>query len=181
MEYAGATITSLRALSHELAHSWFARGVMPADGRSQWIDEGIVTWRDQRYPTAGALLAAAVTNLGNHSPYLRPMPYYVHYDAARLMSEWQLLFAGSGGLKPLLRGFFTQYRLRSVTQEEFRAYLERESGVDLGAYFRRYVTGPPPMTLTAAPGGTWTGGPGAAEDGIGHPAPFSPDQVQALR
>lgn len=173
MEYAGATITSLRALSHELAHSWFARGVMPADGRSQWIDEGIVTWRDQRYPTAGALLAAAATNLGNHSPYMRGMPYYVHYDAARLMSEWQLLFGGSGGLKPLLRGFFTEHRLRSVTQEEFRAYLERETGVDLDPYFRRYVTGPPPMTVAPDSAGS--------VDGIGHPAPLSPDELRGLR
>ena len=30
MEHCGATITSMSALGHEITHSWFARGVMPA-------------------------------------------------------------------------------------------------------------------------------------------------------
>ena len=32
MEYCGATMTTPRVLSHEIAHSWFGRGVMPANG-----------------------------------------------------------------------------------------------------------------------------------------------------
>src|SRR5690606_28199516 len=44
MEYCGATMTSLWALEHEFTHSWFARGVMPADGNAGWIDEAIASW-----------------------------------------------------------------------------------------------------------------------------------------
>ena len=39
MEYAGAARTSLKALKHELTHSWFGRGVHAANGKSGWIDE----------------------------------------------------------------------------------------------------------------------------------------------
>ena len=52
MEYAGATMTSLEALGHEITHSWFARGVMPANGNAGWIDEAIARWRDRGYPRA---------------------------------------------------------------------------------------------------------------------------------
>ena len=52
MEYAGATMTDLPSLGHEITHSWFARGVMPANGNAGWIDEAIARWRDQGYPNA---------------------------------------------------------------------------------------------------------------------------------
>jgi hypothetical protein len=38
MEYCGATMTEFRALGHELFHSYFARGVMPANGNAGWLD-----------------------------------------------------------------------------------------------------------------------------------------------
>lgn len=167
MEHAGATITSLRALGHELTHSWFARGVMPADGRSGWIDEGVATWRDQGYPRSAALLGAAPTNLGDHSPFLRPMPYVVHRDAARLMSEWDLLLAPRGGLRPLLRGLFQRYERRVITGAELRAYLEGETGEDLGPYYERYVSGAAPR---------WPLAPTSA-----HPLPPDPAALRALR
>ena len=46
MEYSGATMTSLRALGHEITHFWFARSLMPSRANSGWVDEAIASWRD---------------------------------------------------------------------------------------------------------------------------------------
>src|SRR5690606_12751374 len=70
MEHAGATATSFGALDHEMLHSYFAKGVVPANGNSGWIDEAIASWRDkgyQRLPKPGF----SGSNLGAHSPYKR--------------------------------------------------------------------------------------------------------------
>jgi hypothetical protein len=39
MEYDGATTTSMGALSHELHHSWYGRGVKPRSQNDGWYDE----------------------------------------------------------------------------------------------------------------------------------------------
>jgi hypothetical protein len=69
MEYVGATITSLGSLDHELLHSWFGRGMIPADGHSGWIDEAVASWRDYGYFQASSVLKRPNTNLANYSPF----------------------------------------------------------------------------------------------------------------
>ncbi len=44
MEYAGATTTSSNALRHEIFHSWWARGIEPANYSDGWIDEAWTTY-----------------------------------------------------------------------------------------------------------------------------------------
>jgi hypothetical protein len=63
MEYCGATMTDPGALGHELTHSWFARGVMPANGNTGWIDEAVASWRDDGYPRASRAPNRSAVNL----------------------------------------------------------------------------------------------------------------------
>ena len=44
MEYEGATLSTPGALQHEMAHSWYARGIAPVSEFHGWIDEGMA-WR----------------------------------------------------------------------------------------------------------------------------------------
>lgn len=46
IEHFGATRTSFFSLGHEIYHQYIGRGILPADGRSAWIDEGLARWRD---------------------------------------------------------------------------------------------------------------------------------------
>lgn len=139
MEHVGATITSLSALGHELTHSWFARGVMPSDGRSGWIDEAIASWRDNGYFRAGHQYTRAPTNLGRASAFQRFTPANSYRDGRLLLSELDLLFAGQGGLRPLLSKFFAASKRKSVTTTEFRDFLEREGNASLHGLFQTYV------------------------------------------
>jgi hypothetical protein len=44
MEYDGATLTVPDALQHEMAHSWWARGLAPVSDHHGWMDEAAATW-----------------------------------------------------------------------------------------------------------------------------------------
>lgn len=141
MEYVGATITSIPALDHELFHSWFARGVMPADGRSGWIDEAMASWRDFDYYRSPSLLMRERTNLAGYSPLQRATPRNCYRDGRALLAEFDLLLKDRGGFKPVMREWFANYRLNRITTEEFWAFLEARTGLDLTDYFKRYVFG----------------------------------------
>ncbi|WP_235756248.1 hypothetical protein [Paracoccus salsus] len=44
MEYDAATTTANSALAHEVFHSWWARGLVPAQGQDGWLDEAWTTY-----------------------------------------------------------------------------------------------------------------------------------------
>lgn len=169
MEYVGATITSLGALDHELFHSWFARGVMPADGRSGWIDEAFASWRDYGYFQAGSLLERNQTNLARFSAFRESTPRNCYVDGRNLVAELDRVFSAFGGMKPLMRSFFERYKRRVVTNEEFWQFLSSMSGMNIDAYFQRYTLG---------------GGPSlnlmSSKDSK-HPLPLSQEELKSLR
>jgi hypothetical protein len=139
MEHAGATITGISSLDHELLHSWFARGVVPADGRSGWIDEAIASWRDYGYRRASLLLARKPTNLGRFSAFHRFTPKNCYVDGRAFLAELDAYVADQGGLKPLLKEFYRRYHRRAVRTNDFKKTLEELSGRNMDAFFDRYV------------------------------------------
>lgn len=141
MEYVGATITSVASIDHELLHSWFARSVIPADGRSGWIDEAMASWRDYGYSTAKSTLGRAPTNLAAYSPYRKSTPGNSYVDGRALMAELDLEFSSIGGLKPVMKAFFAKYKNRVVNNEEFWHFLEEYTKVNVDAFNERYAMG----------------------------------------
>lgn len=142
MEHCGATITSVSALGHELAHSWFARGVMPSSGNSGWIDEATASWRDYDYFQTDSATQRPVSNLANFTIFERFSPSNVYVDGRRLFSQLDHLFQSShGGLRPLLRELFGEFKTQTITTEIFQDFLETRTGRDLDSYFDRYVYG----------------------------------------
>jgi hypothetical protein len=141
MEYAGATMTSLSALGHEITHSWFARGLMPADGNAGWIDEAVASWRDNGYPRANSAPDRAPVNLGGFSPYRRHTTYEAYGLGAKLISELDYMFRASGGMKPLLRRIFTERQRTTITVPTFQTFLEGATDRPLAGIFDRYVYG----------------------------------------
>jgi hypothetical protein len=141
MEHAGATATSFGALDHEMLHSYFAKGVLPANGNSGWIDEAIASWRDrgyQRLPDPGF----TGSNLGAHSPYKRNTDSRAYSLGAAFMAflDWRL--QDIGGLKAFLKGYFAAYKHTVITTEHFKNNLQFFSGLNFEAEFDTYILGP---------------------------------------
>ncbi|MCM2351880.1 MAG: hypothetical protein NDI69_17840 [Bacteriovoracaceae bacterium] len=174
MEYVAATITSLASIDHELLHSWFARSVIPADGRSGWIDEAIASWRDYGYTRAKSTLSRTSTNLADYSPFRKSTPSNSYVDGRGLMSELDLEFKDQGGLKPVLKAFFTKYKNLVVTNEEFWHFLEEHTKLDLEPFQEQYVLG----SAEEAPENP--NDPSIKEPSK-HPTPLSKEEVLRLR
>jgi aminopeptidase N len=178
MEHSGATITSLSALGHELTHSWFARSVMPSNGNTGWIDEGIATWRDQGYQRA-TRSERVPANLAGFSIYERFTPYAAYDRGERFMSELDAQFAEqSGGLRPLLAEFYAQYKGQLITTPIFENWLEQKTGVDLTEMFQRFVYGAGQDTSNSGAPGVAAG---TAPPNTNHPPSLTPSEVVALR
>ncbi len=141
MEHCGATMTSLWALEHEFAHFWFARGVMPANGNSGWIDEAVASWRDEGYQTADGEPDRSPVNMSNFSPYKRDTNQLAYTRGEELMREFDYIFEAQGGMKPLLRELYTKHQRQTITYQYFKQFLETATGIDLTAIFNRYVLG----------------------------------------
>jgi hypothetical protein len=140
MEHSGATATSFGALDHEMLHSYFAKGIMPANGNSGWIDEAIASWRDrgyQRNPTPGF----GGSNLGDGSIYKRNTDKRAYSLGAGFMAYLDYRLQDSGGLKAFLKGYFQTYKHQVITNLHFKNNLEFFSGLNLDGDFETYIFG----------------------------------------
>ena len=140
MEYCGATITSMRALGHEITHSFFARGVMPINGNSGWMDEAIASWRDSGYKSAKQPNFNS-TAMANHSQYRRTTDRKAYTQGANFMAYLNYNLANLGGLEKFLSVMYNKYVHTSIHTETFRKELEKFSGLNFEADFNQYIYG----------------------------------------
>lgn len=140
MEHAGATQTSFAALDHEMLHSYFAKGIMPANGNSGWIDEAIASWRDNGYQRK-PLPAMSGSDLGKGSEYQRNTDDRAYGIGREFMAYLDYRLQDVGGLKVFLKGYFAAYKHTVITQEHFKNNLEFFSGLDLTEAFDTYIWG----------------------------------------
>lgn len=152
MEYVGATATSLVALGHELQHMWFAKGLMPADGNSGWMDEGIASWRDKGHQihTRPNYFSA---NLGKHNVYTRKTDKRSYEKGRSFIAylDYQLRQAGFPGMKDFLRGYFNKRKFTTVTTYDFKSDLEDYANIDFTDDFNQYIFGGYPDSKGRAP------------------------------
>jgi len=141
MEYAGATITSLNALGHEMMHNYHARCLMPANGNAGWMDEAMARWRDNKYPLVEALSYTS-TRLAGRSQYTR-MTDRMAYTEGSAFLGWigHRMNAKGLSMKAFLRDYFQKYKYTTVTTNLFQDELEKAVGEDLSAEFNQYIYG----------------------------------------
>jgi hypothetical protein len=172
MEYVGATITVRGSLDHELLHSWFARSVIPADGRSGWIDEAMASWRDYGYQRASATLNRTQTNLAGYSIFRKTTPKNSYVDGRALFAELDFMFKEIGGLKVVMKALHEQYNNKVITNATFWTFLESYTKMNLDAFQERYVTGIQGASLANA---TEKTAPSK------HPTPLTEEEILRLR
>jgi hypothetical protein len=141
MEYHGATASGIEDLKHEIIHSYFARGVMPADGKSSWIDEAVTEWITHDYQSLSlpcVLATSCSLNLNSLPPYIRHTTvWYAHGEA--FISYLDHKFSDKGGMITFLAHFFKQYKFKTITTEIFQKELELFFSADLTNDFQTYV------------------------------------------
>lgn len=151
MEHSGATITSLKALGHELFHSYHARGLMPANGNAGWMDEAIARWRDNNYPLT-AKLTFDSTRLAGRSIWSRMTDRMAYTEGSAFLS-WIAFRMNERGLsfKKFLRDYFQEFKFTTVTTQLFQSEITEKSGLDLKADFDQYIYGKTQSTMKFSP------------------------------
>ncbi len=140
MEYCGATETDLNSLGHELTHSYFARGVMPAQGNSGWIDEAMASWRDGGYQQYSQDNLTA-TRMAGHSVYQRQTDGAAYSSGMRFLGHLDQKFSAQGGLKKFMRFYFEKNLFNPYLTQTFEQDLDSYFATDLGVLFGRYIYG----------------------------------------
>jgi len=148
MEYCGATMSDYGSVGHELFHSYFARGVMPANGNSGWLDEALASWRDSGYPTLSSLSGSS--GMSSHPYYTRITDTAAYSFGARFMSLLDGMTRGKGGLKPFMRHMVATRALRPLFVEEFIEEMESFYQQSFLDSFKRYTYGSEDFNLPEA-------------------------------
>ncbi|MGE3610925.1 MAG: hypothetical protein AB7I27_15145 [Bacteriovoracaceae bacterium] len=139
MEYCGATMTDRSSLGHELFHSYFARGMMPANGNSGWLDEALASWRDDDYPRSDSLSGGS--GMSSHPYYTRITDMAAYSFGKRFMSYLDGKLKDKGGLKPFMRYVVDKKSLSPLFVEEFITELNKFYGMNLTNDFKTYTYG----------------------------------------
>lgn len=139
MEYCGATITDSGALGHEMFHSYFARGVMPANGNSGWIDEALASWRDYHYQTSTSLSGSS--RMSSHPYYTRITDDAAYSFGERFMRYLDGKVKAKGGLKPFMRHMVENRKFAPLFVEEFMKEMSAFYGVSVEGDFKKYTFG----------------------------------------
>lgn len=139
MEYCGATMTSRSALGHELFHSYFARGVMPANGNSGWLDEALASWRDEGYQKSSSMMGTS--RMSNHPYYTRTTDRAAYSFGERFMRYLDSKTSDKGGLKPFMRYMVDKRSKAPIFVEEFIQEMGRFYGMSVEADFKQYTYG----------------------------------------
>ncbi|WP_408096439.1 hypothetical protein ACJVC5_15475 [Peredibacter sp. HCB2-198] len=139
MEYCGATMTSVSAVGHEMFHSYFARGVMPANGNSGWLDEALASWRDKGYQSISVLSGTSM--MSNRLYYTRYTDYSAYSFGERFMSYMDNKLSAKGGLKPFMRHMIEHRRFAPLFVEEFIQEMSAFYGESLEEDFKKYTFG----------------------------------------
>lgn len=137
MEYTGATVTNMNALAHELFHSYFARGVSPANGNAGWIDEALASWRDDGYTRTTSM--SGTSRMASNAYYTRKTDTAAYSYGSRFMSYLDGKLGSKGGLKPFLNKLLETKMFTPIFTEDFISEMESFYGEDLKATFRTHV------------------------------------------
>ncbi len=164
MEYMGATITNLFAIEHEITHSYFGRGLIPARGNAGWVDEALASWRDNGYQ---ALKAPGFTKsqMGAHSDYVRWTDGNAYTLGRDFIGHLSLLSNELGNGKSL-KGFLKEWIEKSAFSpfrtQDFQGELEAYFEKDLKALFDPLIygkTAESAVSTPSAPRGTRVANP----------------------
>ena len=139
MEYCGATMTDFSALGHELFHSYFARGVMPANGNAGWLDEALASWRDDGYQTISSLSGSS--RMSSHPYYTRITDRAAYSFGERFMSYLDGKLKSKGGLKVFMRHMVDKKVFSPLFVEDFIQEMTNFYDVPVSEDFKKYTFG----------------------------------------
>ena len=168
--------------AHEMAHQWWGIGVEPAGSRDAWLSEGFAEFsglwymqtslrdndkyfrqlresrdeirrqRDRAVPI-GLGVRAAESWSGNYTLVVYQKGAWVLHMLRNLMLDLRTM--NEDAFKATMQDFYTTYRGKRASTEDFQRVVERHVGQPMDWFFREWVMG----TGVPTYGFSWTADP----------------------
>ncbi len=141
MEYAGACTTAPGSLQHEVHHSWWGRGVVPASQDDGWIDEAWTVHEVKRSPAAALDFRARPVALCARDPWRRATPIE-SYGEGRALFQGLGAIVGTRRLRAAMRALYPTASTSPLTTLALEAHLVARLGrPEIVDAFHRFVYG----------------------------------------
>lgn len=148
MEYDGATTSRIGALQHEVFHSWWARGLLPATGEDGWLDEAWTTYMVGSPSAIPMDMADPPVQMWQGDPWIRNTHNAAYGHGSRVFAGIAAEI-GLASLQTHMAQIYTGRTGRHVSTPGVEAELIRRSGdFAIADIFDRFVYG----GNSAAPG-----------------------------
>lgn len=145
MEYFGATISSLTALSHEVFHMYFACSTVARTYRDSWFDEAITSWYDRTYPEYLVPIADGFRSnmVGGRSPVAVGFDRRAYYQGTQIVETMAQQLARRGGSgRDAMAGFlsylYQAHAFAPFTTMDLAGFFRAYSGIDLSREFQEW-------------------------------------------
>jgi hypothetical protein len=141
MEYFGGTITSLRAMRHEVFHMYYGCSTVMATYRDSWMDEAIDMWyeksMDPSYPLINNDYRSNIVS--GRSPVAVGFDLRAYDEGARIMEAVARELGGRSAMIGFLRYVHQLKQFTPFTTWDFLNFLEDYSGLDMRNQFNNWL------------------------------------------
>jgi hypothetical protein len=148
MEFYGGTITSLRALEHEVFHMYFGCSTIGKTYRDLWWDEAINMWYEYSVnPEYPAIYPDYMSNIvSGRSPIAVGCDYRAYDEGARIFQAVAERIGGRQSFIGFLKYLHKNYSFIPFNTMDLVEYLRDYSGVDMTSQFINWVYDGNPST-----------------------------------
>src|SRR5262249_51923835 len=137
---------------HESAHEWFGNSVTAADVSDMWIHEGWATYLEALYveyrwgkEDATKYLNGYKPKVRNRQPILQPRELNrtpsqdQYFKGALFLNTLRSAIDDDKLWWALLRGYYQEFKYKTILTEELVRYFNQHSGKDLTPIFDEYL------------------------------------------
>jgi hypothetical protein len=141
MEYYGATITSLRALEHEVFHMYYACSTVNKTYRDSWLDEAITMWyEDSKNPNFNTISDNYRSDIvSKRTPVDVGFDGRAYNQGSNIMQAVAEELGGRDQMVDFLRYVHQNYSFSPFTTMEFLDYLQDYAGLDMRQRFLNWL------------------------------------------
>jgi aminopeptidase N len=137
---------------HESAHEWWGNSITTKDLADMWVHEAFANYAEGLYTEcregkqAGARYVIGVrSNVANDRPIVAPYGVNaegsgdMYYKGGNMLHTIRQIVADDERWRGILRGLQLTFRHQTVTGQQVRDYISRQSGIDLSRVFQQYL------------------------------------------
>jgi hypothetical protein len=141
MEYFGGTITSLRALRHEVFHMYFGCSTVASTYRDSWWDEAIDMWYELSLDPAFSAIAPAYRSgmVSSRTPVAVGFDVRAYDEGARIMEAVARELGGREEMVAFLRHLHQRRLFEPFTTMALADEIRAFSGADFRSRFRQWL------------------------------------------